>query len=316
MPRFSVVIPAYNAEQTIAETIRSVLAQSEPDLELIVVDDGSSDSSPELVASLAEADPRLRLIRQQNTGTAGARNTGIAHAGAAYVSFLDNDDLWMPRYLERMGAALDSQPAAGFAYCDAYALDDVSLRIRRRTEFVSRPPPPPGAPWELIVATLGRANFVMSSATVRRAALDEAGGFRLDVGGVDDYDLWFRILLAGHVAVAAATEPLLLQRDRADSQSKDNSMMLEGLTRVLERVLADPRLPPSARPEVEQQLAAAAGRHAAVTGAATGAGLLVAARERLIVARDWLFDRRKFRDRAPPDVVAAFPHLGRDRPQA
>ncbi len=311
MPRFSVVIPAYNAERTIAETIGSVLAQTEADLELIVIDDESSDSTPELVARLAEVDPRVRLRRQANTGTAGARNAGIAHARAEYISFLDNDDLWMPLYLERMGAALDAEPEAGFAYCNAYALDDESLRIRHRTEFESRLPPRPAASWEEIVAALARANFVMSSATVRRAAVDEVGGFRTDVLGVDDYDLWLRILLSGRTAVAAGREPLLLQRDRADSQSKDNRMMLEGLARVLERALADTRMPDAARAAANEQLETARRERGAATGTARGARVILGARDRAVILRDRLFPGRKFRERAPAEVVAAFPEIGR-----
>src|SRR5919106_187980 len=149
MPRFSVVIPAYNASRTIGETIRSVLAQSEPDFELIVVDDGSADDTPAIVESFA-SDRRLSLLRQENQGVAAARNTGIA---------------------------------------------------------------------------LARANFVMSSATVRRDVLGEVGGFDASIRGTDDYDLWMRILLGGHTAVRAGAAPLLLQRGRADSQSKDERVV-------------------------------------------------------------------------------------------
>ena len=112
-PRFSVIVPAYNATGTIEATIRSVLAQTATELELIVVDDGSTDGTGDLVAAIASTDERVELIAQPNQGTAGARNTGIARASAAYVSFLDNDDLWMPRYLEAAGEALDAGPRSG-----------------------------------------------------------------------------------------------------------------------------------------------------------------------------------------------------------
>ena len=91
--------------------------------------------------------------------------------------------------------------------------------------------------------TLAARNFVMSSATVRAAALREVGGFAREITGTDDYDLWFRLMLAGHTAARAGDTPLLLQRDRDDSQSKDDVMMLRGLLLVLERALADPRTP-------------------------------------------------------------------------
>ncbi len=317
MPRFSVVIPAYNAERTIAQTIGSVTAQSAIDLELVVVDDGSADATPAIVAGLAEDDPRVRLVEQPNAGTAGARNTGIRETSADYVSFLDNDDLWMPTYLDRMGAALDAEADAGFAYCDAWSLDDATLRIRRRTELQSRPAPAADASWEGIVVALARANFVMSSATVRREALEQVEGFHTDVFGVDDYDLWLRILLSGRGAVLVAPEPLLLQRDRADSQSKDDPMMTEGLRRVIERALADKRLPEAARQAFEDRTRAIAieqghgGRRGSVQRATRRM------RAAAVSARDTLLGERIYMDRPPPTVLAAFPELspkGPDQP--
>jgi hypothetical protein len=309
MPRFSVVIPAYNAERTIGDTIASVLAQTDGDLELIVVDDGSADSTPELVEHIATGDSRLRLIQQPNAGTAGARNTGIAAAEAALVSFLDNDDLWMPRYLESMGAALDAAPEAAFAYCNAYALDDASLRIRRLTEYDTRPPPAPGATWEEVALALVRRNFVMSSATVRRAVLEDVGGFRSDVHGVDDYDLWLRIVLEGRGCVSAGDAPLLLQRDLPDSQSKDDLTMLAGLVTTLERAVNDGRLPAAARGAAGEQLEAARSERDALAGGLSRRRLIIAARGRAVALRDRLRDRRKFRDEPPAEVVAAFPVL-------
>jgi hypothetical protein len=309
MPRFSVVIPAYNAERTIGETIASVLSQTERDLELLVVDDGSADSTPALVAGVAEGDPRVRLLQQPNAGTAGARNTGIAAAESPLVSFLDNDDLWMPRYLESMGAALDAAPKAAFAYCNAFALDDATLRIRRLTEFDTRPPPQPGATWDEIALALARTNFVMSSATVRRAVLEQVGGFRDDVHGVDDYDLWLRIVLEGHACVSAGASPLLLQRDLPDSQSKADLPMLAGLVTTLMRAVDDGRLPPAARAAAVEQLEAARARRDALAGGRSPQRLAIAARARAVAVRDRVRDRRKFRDEPPPEVVAAFPTL-------
>jgi GT2 family glycosyltransferase len=100
----SVVIPLYNKAATVERSVRSVLAQTMPDFELIVVDDGSSDRGPDLVAAMT--DPRIRLIRQANTGPGGARNRGLAAAEGELAAFLDADDEWFPTYLERQLAAL------------------------------------------------------------------------------------------------------------------------------------------------------------------------------------------------------------------
>jgi glycosyltransferase involved in cell wall biosynthesis len=307
MPRFSVVIPAYNAAHTIGGTIRSVIAQTAADLELIVVDDGSTDGTRDLVAAIAGTDPRIELVAQPNQGVAGARNTGIERASADYVSFLDNDDLWMPRYLEAAGAALDAAPGAAFAYCDAWNLVHASLRIRRRTELEARPGPDPAASWEQVFLTLADRNFVMSSATVRAAALGEVGGFAREVTGTDDYDLWFRLLLAGHGAVRAGETPLLLQRDRDDSQSKDDVLMLKGLRLVLERALADPRAPVAARPLLERRIhdldrSIGAGRLEQISNTVRSRGAKL--RERVVPGTAYA--------ETPPEVAAAFPELVRD----
>jgi hypothetical protein len=307
MPRFSVIIPAYNAASTIEATIRSVLAQTTADLELIVVDDGSTDGTRDLVTAIACADPRVELIAQPNQGVAGARNRGIERASTAYVSFLDNDDLWLPRYLESAGAALDATPGAAFAYCDAWSLVHASSRIRRRTELEARPGPEPGSSWEQVFMTLARQNFVMSSSTVRADALREVGGFAREVTGTDDYDLWFRLLLAGHTAVRAGDTPLLLQRDRDDSQSKDDVLMLNGLRLVLERTLADDRTPGAARPVLENRI------HDLERSITAGWFEQIASRVRRRGAklREQLSPGTAYVE-TPPEVAAAFPELARD----
>jgi GT2 family glycosyltransferase len=307
-PRFSVVIPAYNAAATIGETIGSVLAQSERDLELIVVDDGSTDETPTLVRELARDDDRLDLVEQPNAGTAGARNTGLRRASGQLVAFVDNDDLWMPTYLAEMASALEARPDAGFAYCDAWVLDHARLRLRRVTELQSRPPPPPSATREEVLRALARENFVMSSTTIRRDVLLAADGFSLDVRGTDDYDLWLRIVLAGHTAVRAGAQPLLIQRDRSDSQSKDFRHMDLGLRAVLERVIHDERTPADVSEicaarlrAIDRQLEPGLGGRLRRAAAALYL--------RAALTRDRVLPNRVLLEHTPPAVAAAFPHL-------
>ncbi len=313
MPRFSVVVPAYNAVKTVEATIGSVLAQTVGDLELIVVDDGSADETPRLVAAIAADDARVELLEQPNQGTAGARNTGIARAAAPYVSFLDNDDLWLPDYLATMGEALDAEPDAAFAYCDAWSLVDATSRIRRRTELESRPGPAPDAPREQVFVTLATRNFVMSSVTARVDALGRSGGFDPAIAGTDDYDLWFRLLLDGGTAVRAGEAPLLLQRDRDDSQSKDDLVMLEGLALVLERVLADERTPAAARSILAERIDLARRRIAQGSEPSRATRLAGELRSRGVRLRERLFPGQSFYDEPPAAVTAAFPELARRR---
>jgi GT2 family glycosyltransferase len=306
-PRFSVIVPAYNATATLGMTIRSILAQTDPDFELVVVDDGSSDGTVALAREF-ETDPRVRVVVQENQGTAGARNTGIAQTAAGYVAFLDNDDLWMPGYLEAMGAALDAEERAGFAYCDAWNLDDETLRIARMTELESRPAPRPGATHEEIVTRLVDENFVMSSITARREALVEIGGFDTTIRGTDDYDLSLRILLAGWTTVQAGDAPLLLQRGRHDSQSKNERMMDVNRRIVMRRVLDDERSGEStkrAAAEVVAEIDAWLDEDGQPTMRRRGAELVTRAAR----LRNRLRADRLYCDEPPEAVAAAFPEL-------
>ncbi len=122
MPLVSVIMPVYNVEAYVADAVRSVLAQTLKDFELIIVDDSGQDRS----MAICEAfwDERIRIARQQNRGLAGARNTGIRYARGKYLAFLDADDLWHPEKLARQVAHLESRPGVGVSYCPSLFIDD------------------------------------------------------------------------------------------------------------------------------------------------------------------------------------------------
>lgn len=115
-PEVAVVVPAYNAGHVIGETLRSISAQTFHRFEIVVVDDGSSDDTVEVVGAYALEEPRLRLVQQQNGGVAAARNRGLMETEAPIVAPVDSDDLWHPTRLEKHVAALNRNPAAAFAY--------------------------------------------------------------------------------------------------------------------------------------------------------------------------------------------------------
>ncbi len=121
-PRVSVVIPLYQTERYIAEALRSVLAQSFDDFEVVVVDDGSTDNGPAIVRRFN--DRRIRLVTQSNRGLAGARNTGIREACGTYIAFLDADDRWHAHKLARHVALLDARPEVGLTYAASRFIDD------------------------------------------------------------------------------------------------------------------------------------------------------------------------------------------------
>jgi glycosyltransferase involved in cell wall biosynthesis len=185
--RVSVVLPTWNRAATLPRAIASVLDQTHRDLELIVVDDGSTDATPELVASLAE--PRLRYLRlERNRGQAVARNTGIAAATAALVGFQDSDDVWMPDKLERQVAALRQHPELAGVYSDmrrhqadgqVLAMAAPDLVVGRC--FDERPS---------LYQTYGLG---IQSCLLRKAVLVAAGGFRKDMKCFEDLELLLRL---------------------------------------------------------------------------------------------------------------------------
>ncbi len=188
----SAVIAAHDAAPTIRAAVASALAQTLPVLEVIVVDDGSSDGTADLAAAID--DPRVRVIQRAQGGPGAARNTGIAAARGEHVAFLDSDDLWLPGYAARASAVLEAATNPGFAYTDAYAFD-VTGRVRRTTAMEAPHDPPRER--EPFLAALLQRNFVFTATTVPAAVLERVGGFDETLRTSEDYDLWLRILIAG-----------------------------------------------------------------------------------------------------------------------
>ncbi len=129
MPYASIVVPAYNAETTLFETLASLSAQTFGDFEVVVVDDGSTDTTPHIARLQARRDPRIRLVRQINRGLAGARNSGIAAATGEVIGFCDADDLWRPEKLAAHVAHLQACPEVGLSYSGSALIDERSLPI-------------------------------------------------------------------------------------------------------------------------------------------------------------------------------------------
>lgn len=222
-PRFSVVIPAYNAPRTIGRAIESALAQTVDDLEVVVVDDGSTDNTA-AIARKHEPDPRVRVIRQANQGVAGAKNTGISASTGELIAFLDNDDLLMPRYLEEMRDALAADSRAGLAFADGWLLDERTGRLSRRSMSSRWMPDPMPRTREALIDALIQCNFIITAVTVRRKAVEDAGVFDPQANGADDLELWLRMLVGGWTA-ARAPGRLVVKGWRDDAQSRHRGRM-------------------------------------------------------------------------------------------
>lgn len=206
MARVSVVLPTYNRVATLERAVRSVLAQTIDDLELIVVDDGSTDSTPQLLADID--DPRLHVIRQANRGAAAARNAGITAAGSEWLAFQDSDDEWLPG---KLALQLDAAEAAGAQtglVLSGYSVDHPGMAREIRPQSALRrgdPLPDLLDGWPIITPTW----------LVRRALVQELGGFDERLHCFEDWDLVFR--LADHTGVTAVPGPVLIKHGSTDS---------------------------------------------------------------------------------------------------
>jgi glycosyltransferase involved in cell wall biosynthesis len=200
VPDVSVVIPTRDRWPFLRIALQSALAQRDVSIEVVVVDDGSRDEVP---ASLAHLDERVRVLRSDNPrGPAAARNVGIRHARAAWIAFLDDDDLWSPEKLKRQ---LEIAQAAGasFAYSAAVYVTEALEVI----EFVEAPSPE-GLLDSLLPANVipaGASNVIAQTELIRRS-----GGFDESLFQIEDWDLWIR--LAQSARAAASPEPLVAYR--------------------------------------------------------------------------------------------------------
>nr|WP_183912161.1 glycosyltransferase family A protein [Rhizobium lentis] len=237
----AVVIPAYNARDYIAETLQSVIDQTHRALEIIVVDDGSTDETASICRHFAVADPRIQFLSTENRGVAAARNTGIAASKAGYLAFLDADDLWHPTYVERMLSALHPLPDDwGAVYALHRLVDSQGYCTRSGSSLSAR---------ESILIRHLVFRFVGNGSgfMVRRAVIDKIGGYdpsyaKQGIGGCEDFD--FELRTAEHFKIEAVPFGLVGYRVHAAAMSADRSRMARSLLAVYERCVArNPQLP-------------------------------------------------------------------------
>lgn len=224
MPKVSVVIPAYNAMLYLPETLESVRRQTFTDLEVLIIDDGSSDHIVQWFSQVT--DPRVKLISQENQGVSAARNTGIAHAQGEYVAFLDADDLWEPTKLEKQVLCLEDKPAVGLVYTWAVLVDEQGNPTGRVIASHVE-----GDVWKQMLEDDMIRNG--SSVMVRRCCFETVGIFDQSLAFAEDRDLWIRI--ASRYPFAVVKEPLLRYREHSNSASKNRQKMFQGLRTVIEK---------------------------------------------------------------------------------
>lgn len=237
-PLVSVVIPLFNSAATVAASLESVLAQTHRNLEILVVDDGSTDQGPALCRSYG--DPRVQLIQQQNRGLAGARNTGIRQAHGSILAFLDSDDLWMPQKIERHVLHLCSHPEVGVSYSRSAFIDAAGLPLG-----IYQTPPLHGITPELILCRNPISNG--SCVVLRREVLDgirfeanlygstESYWFDDSFRQSEDIECWLRIALQTDWRIEGIPEALTLYRVSSGGLSANIEKQFASWQRVLDK---------------------------------------------------------------------------------
>ena len=210
-PLVSVIVPAYRVERFVAETLRSVQAQTMRDWECLIVDDGSDDETAGVVAGFVAADSRMRLVRQANLGLSEARNTGLrcATPGVPYVAFLDSDDLWCEDALERLVEALESDPNAVGAFGYAELIDETGEPIlpgfhrarqsrRRRANWWGISAVSPSEPLRFEDLVVYGPLWPPAVGLHRRKVVDLVGSFDPQLKQLEDLDFYTRMSRHGY----------------------------------------------------------------------------------------------------------------------
>jgi glycosyltransferase involved in cell wall biosynthesis len=225
----SVVIPTYNHAEFVVEAVDSVLAQTLVPLEIIVVDDGSTDDTQNRLASYAD---RIQYVFQENRGLSSARNTGIARARAAWIAFLDADDVWAPQKLAMQLRAAAEHP-------HAMLIGAVGRGDRRFA------PPPVEAAVRMFQVRdfLSTSPFGPSSAVIRREVFNEVGTFDESISPVADRDMWLRI--AANYPVVRLEWPCWWYRSTPGQMSRNPQLMFNNLKQLVDKFFASQ---PSYRP--------------------------------------------------------------------
>jgi glycosyltransferase involved in cell wall biosynthesis len=219
MPRFSVIIPCYNAHATLRETLASIIAQTFEDFEILCVDDGSSDETPEIIMAAAQQDTRIKLIRNTIKGPSGARNTGAKNARGDIFAFCDADDIWAPHKLAVNHAAFKAPNVDGVYGKIAFfnerpAHNDVRSTVKN-------------APITVPMLLAENPICTMSNLTIRAQVFHQLGDF--DVNMVHNEDLeWLIRIIAKGAQITAIDDTLVWYRATPTGLSSDLTAMAKG----------------------------------------------------------------------------------------
>lgn len=246
-PRFTVIIPAYNAEAYLPDTLRSILAQTYNDWELVIVNDGSTDATGDIAAGFAEQEPRIRVLTQPNGGCSSASNTAWRAARGEYVCILGADDLYLPAYLETQSRFMDANP--GF---DIYTCNGIKFYPDGATAPYFTDPRHQNVT-EFVLDDFLESNPVFGAAIFKRSMVERLGGYREDLINAEDYDFWIRAVASG---ARVLHNPVVLAhyRKHRGNKSGNAAAAARALVRILEALQDRPGLDASVRDHLARVL--------------------------------------------------------------
>jgi glycosyltransferase involved in cell wall biosynthesis len=228
-PLVTVVTPAYNVGAYVGEAVDSVLGQTFRNFEYLVIDDGSTDETAAVVKAHAGDDPRLRLIQRENQGVSAARNLGIREASGEYIAFLDGDDRWHPKFLERLLQRIQSlPPAVGLVFCRSRLVLEngtpVFLQYQRAGRYDFD---------DFLVS--GNPTRNTSSLLIRASCFAEAGVFNEKMRYCEDFDMWLRIAANPKTPILWGSPHFLVDmRLRSGSATRNRGDMETAMDELLE----------------------------------------------------------------------------------
>jgi glycosyltransferase involved in cell wall biosynthesis len=229
-PLVSVIMPAYNAGKHITESIQSVISQTYVRWELIVIDDGSTDNTADLVRDYISQEPRVTYISQRNGGQANARNAGLRIAQGSLIAFLDADDLWLPEKLE-LQVSQQSETGADVVFSDGYIFSE-SDPATEVDKFAVVPGKTNGAEMFKLLYAFNR--IATLSVLVSKSSLDAVGMFdeQREYQNCEDYDLWLRLAKSG-ATFFGMTEKLVRYRRHSEASTYNASKLLKPMLAVI-----------------------------------------------------------------------------------
>ena len=235
MPRVSVIIPTYNCDRYLARAIESALEQSYTDHEILIVDDGSTDNTADL---LDRYEGKIRYFRQPNRGVSAARNLALSHATGEFIAYLDADDMWYPKKLELQVAFLDIEKECGLVHTEVSVIDEddhiVHLRFNGETQRVI----PQG---HCLADMLRQCHIQTLTVLERRECVHRAGLFDERLPIAQDYHHWIKVALEGF-AIGYLPDPLAKYRWRGGSLMGNQRRFLEDLVVIYESLLQENRI--------------------------------------------------------------------------